>query len=56
MSLSRNVTENTHSPKVLALAAAEQADQEGDDNDSPNHSQTDNQRLEVHWQHTEGTE
>lgn len=42
----------THSPKVLTLAAAEQADQEGDDNNSTNHGQADNQCLEVHCQHT----
>ena len=37
-----------HSPKVLALAAAEQTDQEGNDENSTNHCQGDNQRLEVH--------
>lgn len=34
--------------KVLALAAAEQTDQEGDDEDSTNNRQRDDQRLEVH--------
>lgn len=43
-----------HSPKVLTLAAAEQADQEGDDNNPTNHGQADNQHLEVHCQHTQG--
>lgn len=37
-----------HLPKVLTLAAAEQADQEGDDDYSTNHCQRDYQRLEVH--------
>lgn len=44
----------THSPKGLTLAAAEQADQEGDDNNPTNHGQADNQRLEVHCQHAQG--
>lgn len=35
-------------PKVLALAAAEQANQESDDKDSAHHCQNDYQRLEVH--------
>lgn len=40
----------THSPKNLTLAVAEQADQEGDDNNPTNHGQADNQRLEVYCQ------
>lgn len=50
--LNSGTNDCTHSPKVLTLAAAEQADQEGDDNNSTNHSQADNQCLEVHCQHT----
>lgn len=51
--LKSGTTDCTHSPKVLTLAAAEQADQEGDDNNSTNHGQADNQRLEVHCQHAQ---
>lgn len=35
-------------PDVFTLAAAEEADQEGDDNDSPHHRHGDDQRLKVH--------
>lgn len=34
--------------KVGTIAAAEQADQQGDDDDSAQHGQSDNQRLKVH--------
>ena len=44
---------SAHVPKILALAAAEQADQGGDDDDPTNHSQGDYQRLEVHCRQTQ---
>lgn len=40
---------SSHSPKVLTLAAAEQTDQEGDDENTSNHCQGDYQCLEVHY-------
>lgn len=42
-----------HSPKILTLAAAEQANQEGNDDNSTNHCEGDYQRLEVHCRCTQ---
>ena len=44
-----NTTSVSNLPEVLALAAAEQADEEGDDDDSTDHRQGDYQGLEVHY-------
>lgn len=44
---------SAHLPKVLALAAAEQANQGGNDDNSTNHGQGDYQRLEVHYRRTQ---
>lgn len=46
--------QKAHSPKVLALATAEHADDEGDDDNAAEHCQGDYQRLEVHCSQTEG--
>lgn len=42
-----------HSPKILTLAAAEQANQEGNDDNSTNHCEGDYQRLEIHCRCTQ---
>lgn len=42
-----------HSPKVLTLAAAEHADQEGNNDNTTKHRQGDYQGLEVHCRQTQ---
>lgn len=49
----RITTVKAHSPKVFALAAAEHADDEGDNDHSTENCQGDYQRLEVHCRQTE---